>query len=121
MASIGQQIIAARKAKGMTQDALAAALNVSRSAISNYETDRRLPDAKMLLTLSKVLNYSFEDETRERRSRRRRTMFPPPREKRKPRKRKALLLRKGQRIPQNGGGSYYARRRFCCVSALRRC
>ena len=62
MASIGEQIIAARKAKGMTQDALATALNITRAGISNYETGRRLPDAETLLKISKILEYSFEDE-----------------------------------------------------------
>lgn len=59
MASIGQQIIAARKAKGMTQDALAKKLNISRAAVSNYEGDRRLPDAETLLRLSGALDCSF--------------------------------------------------------------
>ena len=63
MATIGEQIIAARKRKGMTQDALAKALNVSRSAIAHWEGDRRLPDAAMLLKLSQILDYSFEDAT----------------------------------------------------------
>ena len=63
MASIGQQIITARKAKGLTQDALAKALNISRSAVAHWEGDRRLPDGEMLLKLSEVLEYSFEDET----------------------------------------------------------
>ena len=62
MASIGQQIIAARKAKDMTQDALSKALNISRSAVAHWETERTIPDAEMLLKLSKVLDYSFEDE-----------------------------------------------------------
>lgn len=66
MASIGEQIIAARKAKGMTQDALAEALNITRAGISNYETGRRLPDAETLLKISAILEYSFEDEAAKR-------------------------------------------------------
>ena len=62
MASIGKQIVAARKAKGMTQDALSEALNVSRAAVSQWERDRRMPDAETLLRLSALLEYSFEDE-----------------------------------------------------------
>lgn len=62
MASIGEQIIAARKAKGMTQDALSKALNISRSAVAHWETGRTIPDAEMLLKLSKALDYSFENE-----------------------------------------------------------
>lgn len=60
MASIGEQIIEARKAKGMTQDALSKALNISRSAVAHWEMGRTLPDAEMLLRLSEVLEYSFE-------------------------------------------------------------
>ena len=60
MASIGEQIIAARKAKGMTQEALSRALNVSRTTVSNWEIGRRLPDAETLLRLSRLLDYSFE-------------------------------------------------------------
>ncbi len=63
MPSIREQIIAARKAKGLTQEGLAKALNVSRAAVSNWETGRRIPDAEMLLKLSRLLNYSFEECT----------------------------------------------------------
>ena len=61
MASIGEQIITARKAKGMTQDELSREMNTSRSAISQWERDRRMPDAQTLLKLSAVLDYSFEE------------------------------------------------------------
>ena len=60
MASIGEQIVAARKAKGMTQDALAKALHLSRQAVSHWETGRTLPDAEMLIRLSQLLDYNFE-------------------------------------------------------------
>ena len=45
----------------MTQDALAEAVNVSRQAVSHWETGRTLPDAQMLIELSRVLQYSFVD------------------------------------------------------------
>ena len=60
MASIGEQIREARKAKGITQDALAEAMNVSRQAVSHWETNRTMPDAETLIRLSKVLEHSFE-------------------------------------------------------------
>ena len=60
MASIGEQIRDARKAKGLTQDGLAEAMNVSRQAVSHWETNRTMPDAETLIRLSKTLNYSFE-------------------------------------------------------------
>ena len=59
MESIGQRIAAARKEQGMTQEKLAAELNVSRAAVSNWEKDRRLPDAEMMIRLSKLLNVDF--------------------------------------------------------------
>ena len=63
MAGIGEQILTARKAKGLTQDALAETLNVSRSTVANWENGRRIPDGETLLRLSKALEYSFEAET----------------------------------------------------------
>lgn len=63
MSSIGEQIRTARKAKGMTQEALASVLNMSRQGISHWEAGRTLPDATMLLKLSQVLEYSFEADS----------------------------------------------------------
>ena len=60
MASIREQIRDARKAKGITQDALSEAMNVSRQAVSHWETNRTMPDAETLIRLSKVLEHSFE-------------------------------------------------------------
>ena len=63
MTSIGEQIREARKAKGLTQDALAEAMSVTRAAVANWEQNRRQPDAGTLLRQSKVLEYSFESES----------------------------------------------------------
>ncbi len=60
MATIGKQIRAARKAKGMTQSALAAMLNMSRQGVSHWEANRTIPDAHTLLRLSRILGYNFE-------------------------------------------------------------
>ena len=60
MSTIGEQLIAARKAKGMTQEALAKAMHVSRQAVSHWENNRAMPDAETLLRLSRALDYSFE-------------------------------------------------------------
>ncbi len=57
--SIGERINAARKEKGMTQEELAALLNVSRPTISHWENGRILPDVEMLNSLSKVLDANF--------------------------------------------------------------
>lgn len=56
MISIGEKIREARRNAGMTQDALAEAMQVTRSAISNWEQGRRLPDYRSLQQLSKILN-----------------------------------------------------------------
>ena len=60
MKSIGNQIKDARKAKGMTQSDLANALFVSRTALANWEQDRRNPDREVLLRISSLLDYEFE-------------------------------------------------------------
>ena len=39
----------------MTQDELASALNITRTGISKWETDDRIPDAEMLQKLSEAL------------------------------------------------------------------
>ena len=62
MPEIGKKIIQARKAKGMTQEELAASLNVSRSTISNWEAGRRLPDVMTLMKLSALLECRFDGE-----------------------------------------------------------
>ena len=59
VATIGEQIQAARKDKGMTQEMLAEIMNVSRQAVSHWETNRTMPDAETLIRLSKTLEYSF--------------------------------------------------------------
>ena len=53
--NIGDQIKEARKEKGWTQEKLAAELNVSRSAVLNWERGVRNPEKEMLLRISKVL------------------------------------------------------------------
>lgn len=41
---IGKRIAELRKEKGMTQEELAKALNITRSALSLYEIEKRDPD-----------------------------------------------------------------------------
>ena len=57
--SIGEQIREARRAKGLTQGTLAEAMNVSRQAVSHWETNRTMPDAETLIRLSRLLEHSF--------------------------------------------------------------
>ena len=54
---IGLKII--RKRKRISQLKLATDLNISREAISYYETGKRNPDIQMLIALSKYFNVSI--------------------------------------------------------------
>ena len=55
MRDIGKNIKALREKKGMTQEALAEALFVTRQTVSNYETGRSRPDLDMLVKIAGVL------------------------------------------------------------------
>lgn len=55
MRDIGKNIKSIRQAKGMTQDAMAEALFVTRQTVSNYENGRSRPDLDMLLQIAEVL------------------------------------------------------------------
>lgn len=62
---IGKSIAAYRKNKGYTQDALAEKLNISPQAISKWETGTGLPEASMLIELSRLFNVSIDDILRQ--------------------------------------------------------
>ena len=65
---MGAKITALRKARGMTQEQLAAALGVSGPAVSKWETGSSCPDIMLLCPLARVLGtnvdtlLSFEEE-----------------------------------------------------------
>lgn len=74
--TIGQRIAQKRKEEGLSQEALGAALGVSRQAIYKWESDSALPEIDKLITLSKrfgvsvgwllgVEDSAFEDAPRE--------------------------------------------------------
>ena len=48
-----------RKKKGFTQQKVAMDLNISREALSYYETGKRDPNLSMLLAMSKYFNVSI--------------------------------------------------------------
>ncbi|WP_179395288.1 helix-turn-helix transcriptional regulator [Lacticaseibacillus absianus] len=50
-----------RKARGLSQQALAAQVGVSRNTISSIETGQFAPTAKLALTLAIALEVRFED------------------------------------------------------------
>ena len=58
--TMGQRIAALRKAKRMTQDALARELGVSPQAVSKWENDLSCPDIALLPRLAKVLGVSAD-------------------------------------------------------------
>lgn len=59
MPNFAEQLIAARKAKAMTQEALAQAVHISRSRVSRWEHGETVPDVEMLRKLSDVLEVDF--------------------------------------------------------------
>lgn len=62
MKSFPEQLLAARKASGLTQEQLAEQMNVSRPMISHWETGRSLPDLETVKRLSQLLEYNFLQE-----------------------------------------------------------
>jgi transcriptional regulator with XRE-family HTH domain len=59
-ALVGQRIRRARLARGMTQNALATAVGVSRSAVAQWETDRAGQVRANLTRIASVLGVSVE-------------------------------------------------------------
>lgn len=59
MSTFNEELTAARKAKGMTQEQLAEAMNASRSAVSHWESGRSIPDVETLKKLCTVLECTF--------------------------------------------------------------
>lgn len=62
----GKQIRQIRKDAKLTQEQMAAKLNVSRKAVSNWENNKNLPDLEMIITISRVFGLSL-DQLMERR------------------------------------------------------
>lgn len=59
MQSLGKRLLNARKQQQLTQEQLAAYMNVTRSTISNWERDICEPDFEALQQLSAVLGSDF--------------------------------------------------------------
>lgn len=58
---VGKQIYTLRKAKGLSQEALADILNVSPQAISKWENSKALPETATLPLLAKALGSSIDN------------------------------------------------------------
>ena len=60
MNTIGQRIKYLRLKYNMTGNELGARLNVTRNAVSQWETDKRIPTSQMLSELAKLFNVSTD-------------------------------------------------------------
>lgn len=58
---IGSFIAACRKAKGMTQAAMAEQLGITDRAVSKWETGKSLPDASIMLEVCELLEISVNE------------------------------------------------------------
>lgn len=59
MQTFGEQLTAARKAKGMTQEALSQAAAVTRQTVSSWERGRTIPDIDTVRHLSGILGVDL--------------------------------------------------------------
>lgn len=59
--NMGTKIARMRRARGMTQEQLAAALGVSAPAVSKWETDSSYPDITLLCPLARALGTDVDD------------------------------------------------------------
>lgn len=66
--SIGSRIAAARKAKGLRQQDLAAKAGVSFQAVSKWETGQTLPDVALLTVIADALDMTLDELVAGRRS-----------------------------------------------------
>ena len=58
--TLGEKIKEARKQAGLSQEQFAEKMNVSRSAVAKWETDKGIPDISNLKVMSKLLNVSID-------------------------------------------------------------
>lgn len=58
---LGNNLFQARKKVGLSQEAVAEKLGISRQTISKWETDETLPDIYQSKKLSKIYNISLDD------------------------------------------------------------
>lgn len=56
----GEKIAALRKEKGITQEALAESLKVTRQSVSRWEMDAAFPETEKLIKLSRILECSID-------------------------------------------------------------
>ena len=59
--TFGEKLLQLRKNRGMSQEGLAAQLNVSRQAISRWETDISYPDSRNLMKIGQLFGVTTDD------------------------------------------------------------
>mgnify|MGYP001859071719 CR=1 FL=1 len=59
--TIGEKIALRRRTAGLSQEALAAQLGVSRQAVSRWETDESLPDTEKIAQPCRIFGVSADD------------------------------------------------------------
>ncbi len=59
--TFGEKLRETRKAAGFSQEELAEKLNVSRQAITKWESDIGLPDISNIMTISKLFSIPVDD------------------------------------------------------------
>ena len=59
--TLGERIRDERKKRGLSQEELADILNVSRQAITKWETDRGIPDIANLIRISEEIEISLDE------------------------------------------------------------
>lgn len=77
--TMGQRLLALRTRAGLSQEALAEQLGVSRQSISKWETDGSIPDLDKLVRLSEIFGVTLDELVKGHRPRkllRRRTRHP---------------------------------------------
>ncbi len=84
MRDISKNIRQARMKKGLSQDALAELLHVTRQTVSNYETGRSRPDVDMLVSIGECLGLTVNE-----------LIYGPPVSEDTRRSRKKLLILSG--------------------------
>lgn len=58
--SISKQLIYLRNLKGISQEELASLMNVTRQAVSKWETDQTLPDSEKVIRLSEIFGVTTD-------------------------------------------------------------
>ncbi len=58
--SVSKQLIHLRTVKGISQEELASLMNVTRQAVSKWETDQTLPDSEKIIRLSEIFGVTTD-------------------------------------------------------------